>query len=157
VRVSNVRTGDLRDVDQPARIEYDADIPSIGTRQGDTLRFTPTPQPELTTEYAERSTRTSDVMLPGPLLVHERRVIRLPPGTIVSELPPAAHISTQWVSLEYTLQHTGTTITVDRTLTYHVDRVALRDYPSFRDACQRIDEALGRRVTARIPAGGRAP
>lgn len=156
-RVSNVRTGDLRDVDQPARLEYEAEIPSIGTRQSDTLRFAPTPNPELTSQFGERSSRTSDVMLPGPLSVHERRVIRLPAGTSVSELPPAANIRTAWVSLEYTLQHTGTTITIDRTLTYHVDRVAVRDYQTFRDACQRIDEALGRRVTARIPAARMAP
>jgi transglutaminase-like putative cysteine protease/tetratricopeptide (TPR) repeat protein len=157
-RVSNVRTGDLRDVDLPARLEYDAELPSIGTRQGETLRFTPTPSPELTSNYGERSSRTSDVMLPGPLAVHDRRVVRLPAGSTVSELPPAATVRTAWVSLEYTVQHTGTTITVERTLTYHVDRVAVRDYQAFRDACQRIDEALGRRVTARLPAtAGRAP
>jgi hypothetical protein len=97
-------------------------------------------------------------MLPGPLAVHDRRVVRLPAGSTVSELPPAASVRTAWVSLEYTVQHTGTTITVERTLTYHVDRVAVRDYQAFRDACQRIDEALGRRVTARLPAAaGRAP
>lgn len=156
-RVSNVRTGDLRDVDQPARLEYEAEIPAVGTRQGETLRFAPTPSPQLTSEYGERSSRVSDVMLPGPLTVHDHRTVRLPAGSAVSELPPAASIRTQWVSLEYTLQHAGTTITVDRTLTYHVDRVSVRDYQAFRDACQRIDEALGRRVTVRLPAQGRTP
>ncbi len=156
-RVSNVRTGPLNDVDQPARLDYEAEIPSIGTNQGNVLRLSPTPSPELTSEYAERSSRTSDVMLPGPLSVHDRRTIRLPAGSTVSEVPGAASVRTAWVSLEYTVQHSGTTLTIDRTLTYHVDRVPVGEYQAFRDACARIDEALGRRVTVRLPGAGRAP
>jgi hypothetical protein len=156
-RVTNVRVANLRDVDQPARLDYDAELPSIGTRQGDVLRFSPTPNPELTSQFAERSSRTSDVMLPGPLSAHDRRTIRLPAGSTVTEVPPAATIRTAFVSLEYTVQHTGTTVSVERSLTYHVDRVPLAEYQAFRDACQRIDEALGRRISVRIPSAGRAP
>lgn len=152
-RVSNVRTGNLGDVDAPARLDYEAEIPSIGTTQGNVLRIAPTPNPELTSEYAERSSRTSDVMLPGPLSVHDRRTIRFPAGSTVSEVPAAASVRTAWVSLEYTVQHSGTTLNVERTLTYHVDRVPVGEYQAFRDACARIDEALARRVTVRLAAG----
>jgi tetratricopeptide (TPR) repeat protein len=156
-RVSNVRTGDLRNVDQPARIEYEAELPAIGTRQGDVLRFSPTPSPQLTAEYAERSTRSSDVMVPGPLTMHDRRTVRLPPGSQVSEVPPSARVRTAWVSLEYSVQHAGTTISVERSLTWHVDRVPVAEYPAFREACARIDDALSRRLTVRLPTAGRSP
>jgi transglutaminase-like putative cysteine protease/tetratricopeptide (TPR) repeat protein len=158
LRVSNVRTGDLRNVDQPARIEYEAEIPALGTRQGDVLRFALTAPVELATNYAERSSRTSDVMLPGPLSTRERRTVRLPPGVTVVDLPPAASVRTPWVALEYTLAHTGASITVERSLSYLVNRVPVAQYGAFREACQRIDEAISRRISIRLPsAGGRTP
>lgn len=157
VRVNYVRTGALTRVDVPAHFEYEAEIPSIGTRQDDVLRFAPTPQLELTAEFAERSTRVNDVMIPGPLTTNDQRSIRLPTGATVIDLPPSANVRTAWVSLNYRTQHSGNTITIQRTLTYHVDRVPVADYPAFRAACQQIDEALARRVSVRLGSAGRAP
>jgi transglutaminase-like putative cysteine protease/tetratricopeptide (TPR) repeat protein len=155
VRVNAVRTGVLTRVDVPAHLEYDAEIPSIGTRQDDLLRFAPTSQVQMTSEFAERSTRVSDVMLPGPLTTTDHRTIRIPAGASVVDLPPTANIRSAWVSLAYSTAHAGNTITLQRTLTYHVDRVAVGDYAAFRAVCQQIDEALSRRVAVRL--NGRAP
>ena len=92
-------------------------------------------------------------MLPGPLTTNDHRTIRIPAGATVADLPPTVNIRTAWVSLSYTTQHAGNAITIQRTLTYHVDRVSVGDYPAFRDACQQIDAALGRRVSVRLGAG----
>ncbi|MDP3274248.1 MAG: DUF3857 domain-containing protein [Deltaproteobacteria bacterium] len=151
-RVTEVHTGNLRNVDEPARFDYVSEMPAVGTRQGDILRFRPMASPELTSQYAERTSRSSDVMVPGPMRVHERRVIRLPAGSTVTELPAAASLRGPSVSLEYTLSHTGNTVTVERTETWHTHRVSVRDYAVFREQCQRIDDALGRRMSIRLPA-----
>jgi transglutaminase-like putative cysteine protease len=150
VRVTEVRASELNDVQRAAQIEYEATVPTLGTRQGSTLLLPLVPSPNLTREYASRSVRASDVIISGPLTVEERRTIRLPAGATVSALPPAAQIDTPFLRLQFEAERQGNTIVVNRVLTYKVDRVPVAQYAVFRDACQRIDDALGRRATIQL-------
>jgi hypothetical protein len=150
VRVTDVRANDMNDVDHPAHVEYDAVVPTIGTLQGSTLLLPLLAPLNLTREYASRSARTSDVLVSGPLTVDERRTIRLPAGATVVDLPSGTRIDTPFVRLELTVERQGGTIVVHRVLTYPVDRVPLAQYNAFREACQRIDDALGRRATIQL-------
>jgi hypothetical protein len=54
------------------------------------------------------------------------------------------------VSLDLTVERQPGGFVVHRTLSYRVDRVPLAHYSEFRDACQRIDDAIGRRATVRM-------
>lgn len=150
VRVSDVRAGDMHDVDHAAHVEYDATIPSVGTRQGNHLLFSLLPPANLTREYAERSSRTSDVMIAGPVTVEERRTIRLPAGATIVDLPSSTRVDSPFVRLQFDVERQSNAIVVRRVLTYLVDRVPVAHYPAFRSVCQRIDDVLARRATIQL-------
>ena len=151
-RVTAVRTGDLTRVDEPARFEYDATVPVFGTRQGDSVLFAPVVPMNLARSYAARSSRTRDVVLGTPSTWDETRVIHLPPGATVTESPPPARIDTPFGRLEYTVEAAGNELRVRRVLVLARDRVPPQEYAAFRAFAQQVDEALGRRVTVRMPA-----
>ncbi len=151
VHVSEVRAGDMNDVDHPAHFEYTAAIPNFATRQGNTLMFSATAALNLTREFAGRSTRTSDVMIGGTITTDERRTFRFAPGVTLGDVPPDARIDSPFITLELTFERQGATLVVHRVVRTLVDRVPAAQYAAFRDVCQRIDDALSRRVTLRLP------
>lgn len=151
VHVSDVRTGDMTDVDHPAHFEYTAAMPVFATRQASTLLFIPTAAINLTREFGGRSSRTSDVMIGGTITTDEHRTFRFSPGVSLGEVPAAAHIDSPFVTLDLTFEHQGAGLAVHRVVRTRVDRVAVAQYAAFREVCQRIDDALSRRVTLRLP------
>ncbi len=152
VRVSDVRAGDMNLTEQPARFEFDASIPQLAVRQGDGWLLPLFAPLNLTREYAERSTRTTDVLIEGPIAMDERRTIRLPPGATLQDVPAPIRIDSPFVRMEVQIERQGTTLSLHRTITYLTNRVPVAQYTAFRETCQRIDEALGRRATLQLPS-----
>lgn len=151
VHVTSVRTGDLTDVEQAARFEYEATVPSIGTRQGPNLLFSAVSPLDLTRQYATRSHRTLDLIVGVPSTLDETRTIRLPPGATVSELPPPARIESPFGRLEFTVENRQGTLAVRRVVVLARDRITTQEYSDFRAFAQSVDDALARRVTLRMP------
>lgn len=154
IRVTAVRTGDLTDVEAPARFEYDARVPLLGTRQGENLLLYGAPPLDLSRRYAARSARVHDLIVGVPSTLEETRTITLPAGASVVETPPPARVEGPFGRFEYTVEPNGNTLTVRRTLVLAQDRVSASDYPVFRGFCSAVDDAMSRRVILRMPAGG---
>jgi hypothetical protein len=144
----------MADLERAAHVEFAAAIPELGARQGPLLTFPLFAPVNLTREYAGRSSRTSDVLTAGPSVVDERRTIHLPPGAQAVDLPPPVTIDSPFLSVDLGFVRQGADVVAHRVLTVKTDRVPLARYPAFRDVCQRVDEALARRATVRLPAGG---
>ena len=64
VRVTSVRAEGIDDFEQPVRLTYEATVPTIGTRQGDTVLLYGASPVQLTRRFATRSTR-SDLVAPA--------------------------------------------------------------------------------------------
>lgn len=155
IRVTAVRTGNLTDVEAPARFEYDARVPLLGTRQGANLLLHGAAPVDLSRRFAARSARVHDLIVGVPSTVEESRTITLPAGASVVETPPPARVDTPFGRFEYTVEANGNTLQVRRTLVMARDRVSAADYPAFRAFCSAVDDAMGRRVIVRMPGGAR--
>ena len=152
VRVTAVRTGDLTDVERPAEFSYDAAAPTFGTRQGDTVLFAAVAPVDIARRLGARSTRRHDVVIGVPSTFDETRTIRLPPGATVVDLPPAAHLTSPFGSLNFTVEQRPGALLVRRVMVLARDRVTPQEYPAFRAFVQSVDDALARRVTVRVAA-----
>ncbi|MBI5517571.1 MAG: DUF3857 domain-containing protein [Deltaproteobacteria bacterium] len=150
VRVTAVRTGDLTDIEQPARYSFDATVPRFGTREGRTWLFPPTAPLDLTRRFATRSARTHDLVPGIPSRSEQTRTIQLPAGAQATDLPPATHLESPFGRLDFTVEAQGQTLTVRRVFVRTRDRIPAQEYPAFRAFCQAVDEALQRRVTVRL-------
>lgn len=151
VRVTRVTTGDLTDIEAPARLEYEATVVRVGTRQGDDLLVAPAPPLDLARRYASRSTRTHDLVVGVPSQVQEARTLRLPSGATATDLPPPVLLESPFGRFELRVEAAGNTLRVHRALTLSRDRVAPADYAAFRAFCQGVDDALARRITVHLP------
>lgn len=151
VHVTSVRAEGLDDVERPVRLTYEATVPTIGTRQGDsTLLYGASPI-HLTRRFATRSSRTHDLVLGVPSTVEETRTIRLPAGGSVAEVPPPVTLEGPFGRFEYAITAQGTTLTVRRVTVLARDRVRPDEYGAFREFCQAVDDAIARRVVLRLP------
>jgi len=157
VRVTRVATGNLADLELPARLEFEATVSRIGTRQGADLLLPLAPPLDLARRYASRSNRTHDLIVGIPSTVEESRTVRLPAGATASDLPPAVQLESPFGRFELRVEATGQTLQVRRVLTLSRDRVRPAEYAAFRAFCQGVDEALVRRVTVRMPARSEEP
>ena len=151
MHVTRVRFDDLAEIERPARGDYDAQVPILGTRQGSELLVSPFNALNLTREYAGQATRINDVMVPGPATSDERRTLRLPAGATFAAVPDAVHLDTPLVQfdLEYERQGAGTLV-VHQRYVLKTHRVAVAQYAAWREACQRVDEAQNRRITIHL-------
>ncbi len=151
VRVTSVRAEGLDDVERPVHLTYEATIPTIGTRQGDsTLLYGASPI-NLTRRFATRSSRAHDLVLGVPSTVEETRTIRLPPGGTVVEVPPPVRLEGPFGRFEYAITAQGSTLTVRRVTVLSRDRVHPNEYGAFREFCQAVDDAVARRMVLRLP------
>jgi hypothetical protein len=156
VRVTSVRAEGIEDVERPVRLTYEATVPTIGTRQGDTVLLYGASPVQLTRRFATRSTRSHDLVLGVPSMIEESRVIRLPPGASVLEVPPPVRLEGPFGRFEYAITAQGNTLAVRRVTVLSRDRVPPAEYGAFREFCQAVDDAVARRIVLRLPAAGRA-
>ncbi len=152
VRVTSVRAEGIDDFEQPVRLTYEATVPTIGTRQGDTVLLYGASPVQLTRRFATRSTRSTDLVLGVPSLVEETRSIRLPAGAIVVEVPPAVRLEGPFGRFEYVITAQGASLSVRRVTVLARDRVHPDEYVAFREFCQAVDDAVARRIVLRLPA-----
>jgi transglutaminase-like putative cysteine protease/tetratricopeptide (TPR) repeat protein len=156
VRVTSVRAEGIEDVERPVRLIYEATVPTIGTRQGDTVLLYGASPVQLTRRFATRSTRSHDLVLGVPSMIEESRTIRLPPGASVLEVPPPVRLEGPFGRFEYAITAQGNTLAVRRVTVLSRDRVPPAEYGAFREFCQAVDDAVARRIVLRLPAAGRA-
>ena len=155
VRVTSVRAQGLDDVERPVRLTYEATVPTIGTRQGDTVLLYGASPVQLTRRFATRSTRAHDLVLGVPSMVEETRTIRLPAGASVLEVPPPVRLEGPFGRFEYAITAQGASLSVRRVTVLSRDRVHPNEYGAFREFCQAVDDAVARRIVLRLPQAGR--
>lgn len=155
VRVTSVRAEGLDDVERPVRLTYEATVPTIGTRQGDTVLLYGASPVQLTRRFATRSTRAHDLVLGVPSMVEETRTIRLPAGASVLEVPPPVRLEGPFGRFEYAITAQGASLSVRRVTVLSRDRVHPNEYGAFREFCQAVDDAVARRIVLRLPQAGR--
>ncbi len=156
VRVTSVRAEGLDDVERPVQLSYEATVPTIGTRQGDTVLLYGASPVQLTRRFATRSTRAHDLVLGVPSMVDETRTIRLPAGASVLEVPPPVRLEGPFGRFEYSITQQGGGLLVRRVTVLTRDRVHPDEYGAFREFCQAVDDAVARRIVLRLPLAGRA-
>jgi hypothetical protein len=90
-------------------------------------------------------------MIGGTITTDEHRTIRIPAGATLVDVPPPARVDSPFITLELTFERQNGALVVHRVVRNLVDRVPAAQYANFRETCQRIDDALSRRVTLRLP------
>lgn len=138
----SITTGDLSDIEVPARVAFHAKAPNFAREEGNLLRAKVTVGSNLTSAYASRSTRKHDVRITDFSNREETIVLTIPEGMQVQSAPETVSKKTPFGSYEVNYEKTGRTITVKSSLYLFVDRVTPEQYGDFRSFCASADRAL---------------
>lgn len=141
-----LRTGDLRDFEQPAQIDVRGRVPGFAQRDGDRLAMNVTTNVRLTPNYASLSSRQQDLRLGGIASVDDTFVIQLPPGMKVHSAPPAVRAENEFGRYSVEVETRAGTVVVKSRLALKVSRVDNARYPAFREFCAAADAAFSRRL-----------
>lgn len=133
--------------DAPLSYRYTARVGRYGQRRGDRMTMSLSLfQHNLGGTLASSQTRQTPIRILHPWRATNRVRYRLPPRTSLEELPSGVRIDTPWVTLEQSVERRDDGWVVEDVVTFSARRVAVVDYPAFREACFAIDRAMNRKV-----------
>jgi transglutaminase-like putative cysteine protease/Flp pilus assembly protein TadD len=139
----------LGDREAPIRFRYRANVPRLAQRDGDELRLEASVVGDLVRSLAATPARRHPLDLGGTSSYLERRVVRLPAGMRVSELPTAGEAVSRFGALRLTIEQSATTVTARTELELTKDRISPNEYAEFRAWVERADALLRQRITLR--------
>src|SRR5206468_11120434 len=107
---------------------------------------------DLSGNYAEQSTRKTDIFAEHPW--RTRNVMRyvLPAGYAVAELPEGGTVKSEHVVFTQKITKTDDGFIVDEDTALLSRRIPLKDYASFREACLKADAFMKRKLRI-VPRG----
>ncbi len=140
----------ITDREQPLHFTWAGHVAQIGERDGATLRLGASTLGGFTQTWAPLATRRHPFELGPPFHYEEHRVVRVPAGMTITDVPQGGSIDTPFARLTMRLTPGTNEVAVDTTLEMRVSRVAPEDYAAFRAFCEQADALL----RARIAIGG---
>ncbi len=140
---------ELGDREAPIRFSYRANVPQLARRDGDELRLEASVVGDLVRSLARTPTRRFPLDLGGTNAYVERRVVRLPAGMRVSELPTGGEAVSRFGALRLTIEQGAGGVTARTELEITRDRIAPNEYGDFRAWVERADALLRQRISLR--------
>ncbi|MGE0784055.1 MAG: DUF3857 domain-containing protein [Sandaracinaceae bacterium] len=144
----------LDDFNAPVRIRYQATAPQLAVRDGESLRIAPTVMHDLSRDLARASSRQTPLDLGTRSAYQERRVVRIPRGWHLGELPAGGTAESRFGRLEVQVSRDGTSVRTETRFSLDADRVSVADYAEFRRWVEQADRLLNQRITI-APGGDR--
>ena len=139
----------LDDREQPVRYRYKMKVPQLARWDGDELRLEPTVLRDLVQSMARLPTRRHVLDLQGHRAYEEERVVKLPAGLDVRDLPAGGEVSSRFGRLRLELSRGAGTVVARTELRVDADRIAPREYPEFRRWVEAADQLLKQRIGLR--------
>jgi hypothetical protein len=119
------------------------------------LRFHPFGRGRAYTQaYAPLSDRKFDLVMTGPWVNTLTFKYDLPPGYAVKDMPAEVKDETKFGRLRITYKVENGKLVCDGEIAFTEARIAVADYPAFREWLGRVDQHFSRRLVALKPADG---
>jgi cellulose synthase operon protein C len=139
--------GGLGDRNADVTVEYDAKVPRMASRAGETLRLPTSSISGLSRSLAPTARREHPLDLGVPSRFEESWSVRLPAGMRVEHLPENAQLESKFGKLSLTVESRDGTLRFTTRFQIDVERVSPADYPKFREWIERIDQVVQQKVT----------
>lgn len=144
-KVTDVKVGDLSDLDADPVIEFRVELPNAFKRKDGGIEFRAAPDPRewTQTEFAGLTNRRTALLMPAPFERISITRFKLPEGYRVVKQPDGLGIDHPNAELEVSTASRDGTLTVRRRYTLKGEPLPPDEYPGFRRALIRFDEAEG--------------
>jgi hypothetical protein len=147
---AGIRTSNLEDIEQPARLEISGSAPSFARHEGGQISMPVIlpviPGSSLTATFASLSERKHDVRLLGFSNIDDTVVIKLPPGYRVVTAPEAASIVGPFGTFSLKVERQPGTFTARTKLSITATRITPKEYAAWRRFCGEVDRAMSPRL-----------
>ena len=151
VRVSNVATSDLTELDSDADVTMDLEVPGFARAEGQGLSFPVSIAPALT-GVVSLPERQQDLVFGPPMGWIEELEITLPQGTQPAALPAPVEIETPMATFRLEITHSaGGPVRISSSLLWRAERVTPQEYGQLRDLVERVTAARTARVRVVTP------
>ncbi len=141
--------GGLDEYDDDVTMDFEAAIPNYALAGDGSLQFAALPSHGLFKSMAPLSTRKFDVVIGAPRVWIDGYTYEAPPGMAFTDAPLPVQLGKEgdpwWFRLESALI-SPTRLEVVATLVFDAFRVTPDEYPSFREFCGKVDDAMGQRA-----------
>lgn len=136
----------LEDREAPIHFTYRASVPQLARRDGNELRLEVSVIGDLVRSLARTPARRYSLDLGSTSSYLERRIVRVPAGMRVTELPVGGEANSPFGKLKVTVEPSPGGLTVRTELELSRDRISAADYPAFKDWAERADVILRQRI-----------
>ncbi|HUK65801.1 MAG TPA: DUF3857 domain-containing protein [Anaeromyxobacteraceae bacterium] len=143
--VKEVATSDLSRLEDAVVMHFSLELPRLADREGDGLRLMPLGvSPGYVEALAPLSARTFDLVLGEPWEGRLAYRYTLPAGWVPGPLPEPVRLDRPFGAFEIDYRVQGGTLTTEARIAMKESRIAIADYPAFRDFLSKLDHALAR-------------
>lgn len=146
VRVSNVTTSDLTELDSDTEAMLDIEVPGFARQEGAELSFAVSVAPPLSS-VVSLPTREQDLMFGPPMGWVESIDVQVPQGMQPTSIPDPVEIESPMATFRLSVAHRrGGPIQLRSTLLWRAERVTPEQYQQLRDFVEQVTAARTARV-----------
>ncbi|MGH7143733.1 MAG: DUF3857 domain-containing protein, partial [Planctomycetota bacterium] len=151
--LTNLKTGNPKDLLGPVFYEFDFQAPNVGTRIDPTdLALTVEPHPwNWSQRYANEPTRKDDLWVRFQYTIAEKLVLHLPKGATVKSKPQDEDLKTPEAAYIRKVTQDGQTVTVTKSASVLEETIKVAQYPEFKKWANSVDELENDSLTIAIP------
>jgi tetratricopeptide (TPR) repeat protein len=156
LRVESVETSDLARIEDDVSVRFQVAVPRLARPDNGGLVLAPFGQGQNWMEsYAPLSSRRFDLVLPTPFETTFAVRYTLPPGFAAVGLPAPERREGPFGSWSVSVREEGGVLVAEGALRVTTRRIAVADYPAFREFLSGVDRALLRNVRLSRHGGGK--
>ncbi|MEI6224856.1 MAG: DUF3857 domain-containing protein [Deltaproteobacteria bacterium] len=157
LRVESAETSDLSRIEDDVTVRFRIAVPRLARPENGGLALAPFGQGQNWMEsFAPLSERRHDLVLNSPFETRFALRWELPPGMAPASLPPPERREGPFGAWSVSLQMEGNVLVARGSLQISKRRIAVADYPAFREFLAGVDRTLLRTVRL-VRAGGGKP
>lgn len=131
----------VKDVMTPAKVAIEIEAPSLGRREGRSLRLK-LPIGWSASGYFVQGVRRHPVLLGSPRQLKWTLDLTLPAGAKISRLPSSKLIDSECISLERKVSHKGRIVHAEHTVTIKCERISVEKYAEHKARAELMTRAL---------------
>jgi tetratricopeptide (TPR) repeat protein len=143
---AGLETGNLDDIEQPARLHLRGKAPAFGRKDGDELAVPITAQDRFVSALVSLSQRKQDIKLSFQSTIDETWTVKVPPGMTVKSVPSPASRSTDFGDYELTAERKEGAVVVRSRVSFRKTRIRPAEYAGFVAFCEELDRTFGQRL-----------
>ncbi len=147
LRVKEVSLSDLSRIEEEVTVRFTLEVARYAQNDGDGLRFMPFASSRGFGEtYAPLSSRRYDLVLGDPWQNRFTYRYALPPGWGAVEMPQGVSVDAPFGAFELRYRVEPGAVIAEGRASFKVGRIAVADYPAFREFVTRMDRAVARTI-----------